>query len=441
MPKLALVLATFLVAAAPAAAAPPWSPPRDASTPAMVVSAPQIAVTGSGATLFAFEFRTPVRPPEAATTVVRHVGAQGALGAQTDVRGLASIAAYGRARAIVARTTRSGRVSVAFATVDRELGAFRTLERGGREVSRPVVAANARGDAVVAWSERGRAGLRTLRVATRRAGQPFGRPRTLSARGDVPAVAVASRGEVVVAYARGRRVAARVRRPGRAFTRAQDLGPTRGVTSLDVAFGVRGTAAVVAWAEQDGGEQADENAVLRVAVKRSGAPRFTAAGAIDRATVPERAPRGPFAAIEPSGRFTVAWSSASPATPREYPVHVITGDAGGRFGAPQELTARGAVGGLVVAPDGTATVAWGALPPLQNQESNQAFAARRAPGATTFGAAEEIAARDGARDLALALDPRTAAPIAAWSGEIDHDRLQSHHAQVLRFSTRAGLTG
>ena len=80
----------------------------------------------------------------------------------------------------------------------------------------PSSAANEAGDAIVAYTPQGGAGVR---VSERRAGHAFGRPRVLSGKDAIaPVVAINARGDRVVAWYRGDRVESRVRRAGGRWT-------------------------------------------------------------------------------------------------------------------------------------------------------------------------------------------------------------------------------
>ncbi|HWC28204.1 MAG TPA: hypothetical protein VG474_16560 [Solirubrobacteraceae bacterium] len=88
--------------------------------------------------------------------------------------------------------------------------------------------ASASGDAIVAWL-----GERSpfIRVAERSAGQPFGPPRDLAV-GRTAAVAINARGDRVLAWRAGRRLAARVRPAGGEWSPTARFGRVRTIAGL-----------------------------------------------------------------------------------------------------------------------------------------------------------------------------------------------------------------
>ena len=94
-------------------------------------------------------------------------------------------------------------------------------------------------DVAVAYLQRIRGGRRAVTLAERRPGGRFAAPRIVASRGRgafAVTVAIGARGDLVVAWQRGRWVEARVRRPGRRLGPLQRLGPpsrrTLGYTPL-----------------------------------------------------------------------------------------------------------------------------------------------------------------------------------------------------------------
>ncbi len=94
----------------------------------------------------------------------------------------------------------------------RTEGGFGSFRQIDRSADVPASAANAAGDALVAYTPQGGTGVR---VSERRAGRDFGRPTVLGANGSIaPTVAVNALGDRVVAWYRGNRLEARVRTAG-----------------------------------------------------------------------------------------------------------------------------------------------------------------------------------------------------------------------------------
>jgi hypothetical protein len=205
--------------------------------------------------------------------------------------------------------------------------AFR-LRAGGRPVAtgpqmlRATLAADASGDAAVAWWERARQSR--LFVAVRRRGRPFAAPRRVAGHGfgDV-AVAVGPRGDVLVAWESDGVIRARTRAPHGARFGATTVVTRSGARGADLVAGLsRRGRAVVAWGAQrrsSGGETG--RITYAAAIRRAGGTRFAV-------TVLERRPASLLAqpvalAVEPSGRATFAWTggrvrvvTAAPATGR-----------------------------------------------------------------------------------------------------------------------------
>ena len=104
--------------------------------------------------------------------------------------------------------------------------------------------ANAAGDAIVAWK-----GERTpfLRVAERRAGQAVAAARELAV-GQTAAVAINARGDSVLAWRAGRRLAARVRRAGGEWGQTARFGRITAIPNLRLsALIARNGRALVTW--------------------------------------------------------------------------------------------------------------------------------------------------------------------------------------------------
>jgi hypothetical protein len=158
----------------------------------------------------------------------------------------AQIHLYGTTRAmLVAREARSDtsrrRLVFADGLSDGSFGPYATLDDF---VSNHWSDANAAGDAIVAWT-----GERSpfIRVAERTAGQAFGPPRDLAV-GRNAAVSMNARGERVLAWRAGTRLAARVRTAGGDWTRVVRFGHVRSIQSLRLSvLMVRNGRVVLTW--------------------------------------------------------------------------------------------------------------------------------------------------------------------------------------------------
>jgi hypothetical protein len=91
---------------------------------------------------------------------------------------------------------------------------------------------------------------------------------------------------------------------------------------------------------------------------------------------------------------------------------VAKSDVTGRFGRAQQLARSGAVGGIAVRPDGATIVTWAHA--VGDQQTDQAIAALRLPGATAFADPEAIAPPDVASPPVVAFNPHTGRPTVAW---------------------------
>ncbi|HVF79200.1 MAG TPA: hypothetical protein VNA28_12960 [Solirubrobacteraceae bacterium] len=126
----------------------------------------------------------------------------------------------------------------------RSDGSFGTLTPLDDFVGAHWSAANAGGDAIVAWR-----GERTpfLRVAERAAGQSFAAARDLAV-GQTGAVAINDRGDRVLAWRAGRRLAARLRRAGGEWGDTERFGRITSIQSLRLnALMVRNGRVVLTW--------------------------------------------------------------------------------------------------------------------------------------------------------------------------------------------------
>jgi hypothetical protein len=318
------------------------------------------------------------------------------------------------------------RLGVSLGTVPGSLGRFQLLARlrsrpGDQSAS---IGADPRGNVAAAWAElqdKGR--RRPLRVALRRPGHAFGRPRTLVGRPVVRNIALAygTNGDLVVAFERlhafteaGADIAVRVKRHGGRFGPIQSLGPSRGSSSIATAVGPTGTA-VVAWGTQDGGEEAGRPWTVRAAMLRSAAPRFSKTQLLDPGRVDRPASRVG-AAIGGDGTTTVAWTGVA-ARKLPYPLRVAMAGRTGRFGPTAQLAPNGAMLGVVAARDGTTTVLWGSLSAAEDETLGGIFASRRPAGAGAFTASEAVSPPESASNHAsIALDPLRGSPAVLWIG-------------------------
>jgi hypothetical protein len=146
---------------------------------------------------------------------------------------------FGTYRAEVAVADLSGRVRA------------RTFYVTGQLASGVTLAADAKGDQVLAWKTCDPVGGCSVRAVSRAASHRFGSPRRLGGidTGEDPAAAVAPNGEALVGWVNGGHVLVADRRTaGGRFGGALTLSRSTGASSLALAFGPSGQA-LVAWVQ------------------------------------------------------------------------------------------------------------------------------------------------------------------------------------------------
>src|SRR5262249_43515685 len=263
------------------------------------VANPFIAVGADGQALLGGDYSSPTPPFAPAGTRVFSRAADGTVAESPDSPvGLAAPPArYAQQRAILlerdpVNTTNASRLRYASASTDGAIGAPRRLTSTAAFSLSPTVAANARGDAVVAWVTPDKSGEHgAVWVAIRRAGGQFGAPTKLvdGAGVDAVAAAVSGKGDLLVAFTRShyamvkghrrlqRHVEARWRDAGRSsFSSVQTLGDERGYALLSAAASPNSGRMAVAWGSQDAGEEANEPWRVYAALRGSGTHAFRA---------------------------------------------------------------------------------------------------------------------------------------------------------------------
>jgi hypothetical protein len=249
-----LALAIALLAASPSPAGAQWLAEGMPGTAGALPPARSLAFDRSGRALALFEaFASERRSPRFTGIALR--GTDGAWSAPTGVTGIgwgsAQVFAYARTRALLVtrQVTGYGRYHRArFRLVwapGSTAGRFDAYRQIAPSADPPAVAVNPAGDALVAFTPQGKAGVR---IAERRAGGGFGAPRTVSGVNGVgAAVALNARGDRVVAWVDRTGVHARIAPAGRSW------GPAQRVSRDRLAGGLRALVAengrvVVTWA-------------------------------------------------------------------------------------------------------------------------------------------------------------------------------------------------
>ena len=366
--------AVITTAATPAAASAAWTLPVDLTAPARSIVAPELAYWPDGTALVTWRGRPrSARDGERALTNVATLGTDGRRTRLLAVREQIVARPYGRRSLALLRQ----RTDASDGTVLRLSAALGTRTRGGSRVQtiarsspaariqpNPSLAVRDDGETAIAWAElRDQPRRAVVRLAVRPAGGRFGRPATVAAgrRGtslgpSAPVVAHGPDGELLVAYSTARivgdgqvgSVAVRTRSPRGTLGRPTTLGPAGvggGLPSL--AVGASGRA-VVAWSS--GGSLID-HVDIRAAVRRARHRSFLPAQVLDLDS--DRALSGHVAiAIAPEGTATLAWGGSEGREAR-----VATAGADGRFGGITRL-GQGFHPDVAVRGDGTTVVAF-----------------------------------------------------------------------------------
>jgi hypothetical protein len=429
----------------------PWSAPVTIASGDYAFWHPALAFTNDGHALAVLNGSGAIGPGDIWPGATRILAAEPGASTFAEVgstRLVAGPAAYGRRGAAYLRMppptgarAKFARLGASLGTVPDSLGRFQQLARVDISQSGVIsarIAADPRGNVAAVWLEpqpRRRASADPprllVRVALRRPGHRFGRATTLGDAveygegGNLLDVAYGANGDLLVTFQRTRsklvshrtlELAVRVKRRGHGFGPIQSLGPSRGSSSIATAVAPTG-AAVVAWGTQDGGEGVEEPWVVRAAMLRSGARRFSSTHLLDPGRV--WYPVGPVsAAIGRDATATVAWSGVAVAQRQvAYPVRVATAGPTGHFGAITQLAANGAVRGVVTARDGTTTVLCRRLTDPEGDALDGIVASRRPAGASLFAAPETVTQGEPAvNNVAFALNPQTASLAALWIG-------------------------
>ncbi len=419
--RVAATAAGLRRAVAPAAAlllltAPPagaWTPPSAISASANDISAPRLGFDERGRALATWStYRWQSAKPHGHYVPSGTFGATRAPGALAfdapirlpDLVSGPKLYAQTRAAGLDQRAigwTRCGQRTTLRARFGTSAGAFgppvaleTSVGPGGN--GSPSLAASDTGRMLAAWAAvtRPDCSRAAIRVAVRRpdAGR-FETAVTLrgGGRAERPAVAVGSRGDLLVAWHRrlgsgAVAVEARLRRPGHAWGPVAVLGTSTVASPPTVAVAQNGRA-YVAWASQTLTEDRLD-ARIAVAVRPAGSHDFRAAQTLERVRAPRSAGTpalGPRLALTRTGA-AIAWTGRD-ATWR---VRASSAGASTRFSAAQTVSASGvdaALDDLTALPDGTRTVLWSDLD--DEYLTRDVVAAHAAPG-MPFGAAEPV---------------------------------------------------
>ena len=446
-------LATFLATGSTALAAPPWSEPAPVGAAAPAVGRQAIAFASNGTALVSWRVnRSASGGPAQDRDLLATLTPGGTLtewGTAPDrLAAPPAVLPGGRVallrEPIVADTNvvpRRIRLSLSVGSLTRPVprGRSRQVASYTRVPSDagagPAMAVGPRGRLAIVWmAYRGDEfgfGRFRVQLAVRRPDGRFERTRTVASGAlqserttNSVAVAFGARRDIVVAYelsrpAPGRpEIVVRTLRRGRRFDRQQVLGPHAGLVGLEVKAAPSGRT-IVAWATQDGGEQADTPSVVRAALRAPGARRFGPTLVMDPGDGIERVPGRLCLAMAPDGSAVLAWSNVRGRSPDwSFPARVAIAEAGAGFGPIAELTPNGGVADAIARSDGAMLVAW-ARPDSLIDAPPQTFAALRSGAGQPFGPPELIGESSPTagydRGLEAAFDPRTGRPTVVWS--------------------------
>jgi hypothetical protein len=419
--KRALLAAVLLSLALPVAAAadPPWTAPQNVSSPSIFGGPLLGAIAGGDGRALAFWNAQDTTEPVQRWRVASRAPGAAAFGPQQSAPAdLFDVVAYGSSRTLAGFQRQLGppeegrtKLQVRFGRTTGTFGHATTVADDAF-LLRPAIAANANGDAALAWfADRGTTTDRVY-VSLRRAGGSFGHPIRLG-EGRIRSVdvAVGPEGQVLVAWDARGTIRTRFRR-----SMTTPFDSTETIRSEETFFAQLHTAVggsgrgYVAWSAKfmsEGGAQHD--VFYEVAVRPSG-KRFRDATLLERQ--PRTRQQAPIA-IALSGRdATVAWSGFDGTNGR---VRVASTDSAGRFGPAQDVSPAGAdavVSDLKIAA-GQRVVLWD----NGGFSANQVFAAlaNPTPPPSPFGPAEAVSPAQLARAGAVV----PAAPIGAvWSNRL-----------------------
>jgi hypothetical protein len=306
------------------------------------------------------------------------------------------------------------RLGYSYGSTGGEVGVLRALDDVLLAEAALAVAPN--GQAIIAYVERARPGpdTRLLVAFRRRSASRFGAPRVIRGSGIQSSVAVGvnERGRIVVAYQQddlrspgGRRVEARLGGTAGGVHALQRIGTTLGRARIEAAVAPT-SRTTVAWTTADAGEEQNEPTQVRAAVAPAGSLTFRHEQLIDRGPSGIAQGDGPLSlATDAHGGAVIAYTLNGPFIEGDErtAVRAALQDASARFGAPQELTADGIAGRVAVGADGAAAVPY--VDGARFDAPSPLRVALRAPGQPAFASVEEVAADAAPHVPSAALEP------------------------------------
>jgi hypothetical protein len=396
-------------------AALPWTPTPNVSSPHLFVDEPAIAFSRDGTGLATWQARDGL----GASALVTYDAADlapgaGAFGPQRPVREDLAVAplTYAGSRTLAVTTG----LAALYGRTGGSFGVPRPIPHGP-DVRSIRLAANAQGDAAVAWFEDRGVTTDRVYVSLRRRNHPFAKP-ILLATGRIRSVstAVSPSGDVLVAWDARGTIRARLKGSHDHGFRTTDTirsAPTY-FAAIRTAIAAGG-AAYIAWSAQlktEGGDSGPGYA--EVAVRPAGAGRFRPAELLERDPATQQ--QGLLDIT--TGPATVVWTGWDGTHHR---VRAAADAAGARFGfgAHQDLSPPGAdafEAALGASPDGRRLAVWTTMPA---DAGGGAISAATAPPGQPFGAPESVTEGPEARVPAAAYDERDHRWAIVWSNRPD----------------------
>lgn len=368
--SLAAVVA--VMAAAPAQAAPPWSPPvviPAADAPPRVeandidqaVLVPRVSAGKFGAAPQLVQWRG-----SADSRVLAALNGTSTLRVRTSSINVAS-SRYAASRILhldakIVNRSDLERKQLGWRAGSADLSSFGTEHKiGGPRSIRwtPKLAVNADGSAIAAWHHIVRGRSDEIQVAWRFAGGGFSAIRTIASTGvddaSIVGVGIDDGGRAIIAYSRNRQLAVRVikTKTGWMSKEARVAPPAgqRGPVEITVGTGDPGQV-VVAWRAYPVTEGPTGHVDAAAAILPVGSNRPLPAVSLGEGNIVAY-PRGPIVAtIDADGRPVVAWTV--PTSPGVSVPMAVQASNSGVFGVPQALDSSGSIGSIVRIGEGVA---------------------------------------------------------------------------------------
>jgi hypothetical protein len=305
------------------------------------------------------------------------------------------------------------RLKIAFGPANGPIGALKTIDTA--EVSGAAADVNASGQIALANIATNRGRGRRARLFVSR-GKRLGRPRTVSRRGGVNAitVAVGPGGDIVVAWERGGRIEARIRRPGRRLGPVIAVGRgVKGGTQLRAAIAATGRA-WIGWSSQNPAEGGTGPLTMRIAVSARKGSKFGRPRLLDRFERSAIEEATFDLSLDVEGRAFVAWSSFDGQNARARLASLNRRGRSARFTTLSQPGYDAAVNDLATGRLGEeALVVWSRLDAVG--ELGTTILAGYVPSSGAYDGEEQVSTGDRARKPAVAFNPESGLPTVVWS--------------------------